>query len=85
MCRASRIWHQLLPSQRKGRAESGATCSRLIGCQRRRFAFGQSGGPGFHNANHIQVVGRMIDLRSDEAIVSGVSHARLGVASSSFG
>jgi len=36
----------VLPSLRKGRAESGATCSRLIGCQRRRIAFGQRGGPG---------------------------------------
>ena len=85
MCRASRIWRRSLPSQRKGRAESGATCSRLIAVSAAASRSVSVVGPGFHNANHIQVVGRMIDLRSDEAIVSGVSHARLGVASSSFG
>ena len=70
MWRVSRTRRQLLRSQRKGRVESRSWLLPTDRLRRRRFAFGQSGGPGFHNANHIQVVGRMIDLGSDEAIVA---------------
>ena len=41
MCRASRIWRQLLPSQRKGRVESRSWLLPTDRLRRRRFAFGQ--------------------------------------------